>query len=536
MRIIRLLLQSSKLLFFIASISSVLTGLCSTMVIKQIHQAISVEEFELNQFVLTVSVFLIGYGVLAVVSTYTVSLLTQSIIHKLRIDLSEKILSAKFSTIERNQSRLLPILTEDIKTIATSIDRMPSVTTGLATVIGILIYMVWYSPILSVSIMFLFFIVWLITKLSLPLVRKYAEHARELWNDVFEHFEGLIFGIKELTLNGQYKKVYVRDLIDPTSRQQNSYNVKENLVSSMASKSTDMVLLLGLSALIVIIFKTEFVTLEMFGHFIILVLMTIAPLSSATGFMANLKRIEVALDQINEVGLVLNKSSSDKPGELKNVPLAQGDLLIELKGVKHEYYNPDEDEHFELGPIDLKIKKGELLFLLGGNGSGKTTLAKIILGLYPAKAGYIEFAGQKIDDSLLDDYRDHFSATFVDSYLFDKLLHIDDAHLAERGKTLIETLELTKKVKIKGKRFSTSRLSEGQKKRLGLMVSILEDKGIYLFDEWAANQDPHFKKIFYEIILQDLKKAGKTVIVISHDEQYFDSGDRVIKLMEGKLV
>lgn len=535
MRIIKLLLQSSKLLFSIASVTSVLTGLCSTMVIKQIHEAIQTDKFNQSEFVTIFLIFWLGYGIFAVISTYTVSLLTQSIIHKLRIDLSEKILRAKFSTIERNQGRLLPILTEDIKTIATSIDRMPSVTTGLATVIGILVYMISFSPVLSLSTLVLFFIVWIVMKISLPLVRKYAEHARELWNDVFEHFEGLIFGIKELTLNSQFKKIYVTDLIDPTSRKQNSYNVKENLVSSMASKSTDMILLFGIGTMIILIFRTDFATLEIFGQYLILVLMTIAPLSSATGFMANLKRIEVALDQINEVGLVLDEQTSGRIQNL-NDPTQAGETLIELKGVKHEYYNPDEDEHFELGPIDLSIKKGELLFLLGGNGSGKTTLAKIILGLYPAKDGHIEFAGQKIDDTFIDDYRDHFSATFVDSYLFDKLIHIQDDHLEEQGQGLIETLELTKKVKIKNKRFSTSRLSEGQKKRLGLMVSILEDKDIYLFDEWAANQDPHFKKIFYEIILQDLRKAGKTVIVITHDEQYFDRCDRVIKLMEGKLV
>lgn len=535
MRIIKLLLQSSKLLFSIASVTSVLTGLCSTMVIKQIHEAIQTDQFDQTNFVTIFLIFWLGYGIFAVISTYTVSLLTQSIIHKLRIDLSEKILRAKFSTIERNQGRLLPILTEDIKTIATSIDRMPSVTTGLATVIGILVYMISFSPVLSLSTLVLFFIVWIVMKISLPLVRKYAEHARELWNDVFEHFEGLIFGIKELTLNSQFKKIYVTDLIDPTSRKQNSYNVKENLVSSMASKSTDMILLFGIGTMIILIFRTDFATLEIFGQYLILVLMTIAPLSSATGFMANLKRIEVALDQINEVGLVLDKQTSGHIEALTN-DVKPGDTLIELKGVKHEYYNPDEDEHFELGPIDLSIKKGELLFLLGGNGSGKTTLAKIVLGLYPAKDGHIEFNGKKIDDSYIDDYRNHFSATFVDSYLFDKLIHIADDHLEDRGQQLIETLELTKKVKIKNKRFSTSRLSEGQKKRLGLMVSILEDKDIYLFDEWAANQDPHFKKIFYEIILQDLRKAGKTVIVITHDEQYFDRCDRVIKLMEGKLV
>ncbi|MFY0627129.1 MAG: cyclic peptide export ABC transporter [Reichenbachiella sp.] len=535
MKIIKLLIQSSKLLFTVASITSILTGLCSTMVIKQVHEAISTEDFNQTEFITIFLIFWICYGVLAVISTYSVSLLTQSIVHQLRVDISNKILSANFSSIERNQGRLLPILTEDIKTIAVSIDRMPSVTTGLATVIGIMVYMIWFSPLLTLSTIVLFAIVLLITKLSLPLVRKYAEHARELWNDVYQHFEGLIFGIKELTLNGDYKKIYVSQLIVPTSKKQNSYNVKENVASSVASKSTDLVLLLGFGVLILLIYHTQFVTLEFFGQYLILVMMTISPLSSATGFLANLKRIEVALEQVKEVGLALEQRNINDNEELKSSP-KQGETILSLKGVKHEYYNPDQDEHFELGPIDLTIKKGELIFLLGGNGSGKTTLAKIILGLYSAKSGHLEYADEKISDQLIDAYRDKFSATFVDSYLFDKLIHIDDSRLKDQGQKLIETLELTKKVKIQNKRFSTSRLSEGQKKRLGLMVSILEDKEIYIFDEWAANQDPHFKKIFYEIILQDLKKVGKTIIVISHDEQYFDKGDRVIKLMEGKLV
>jgi len=136
----------------------------------------------------------------------------------------------------------------------------------------------------------------------------------------------------------------------------------------------------------------------------------------------------------------------------------------------------------------------------------------------------------------IDDYRSKFSATFVDSYLFENLTHLGEETILRKGEELLKTLELTKKVKIEDMKFSTVRLSDGQKKRLGLLISILEDKDIYLFDEWAANQDPHFKKIFYEIILQDLKKAGKTIIVISHDEQYFDHGDRVLKLMEGRLV
>jgi putative ATP-binding cassette transporter len=535
MKIIKLLLQSSKGLFAIAAISSVFTGVCSSFLIKMIHESVQATDFDSSSFMLVFGMYWIGYGVLAVVSSFTVSKLSQGIIHKLRMQLSDKILNAEYQSIETNQQKIFPILTEDIKTISNGIDRLPSVTTGLATVIGILSYMVWYSPILTLSVIGLFAIVFIITKLSLPLTRKYQEKSRILWNDIFKLFEGLVYGIKELSLNKDFKKSYLNDVIEPTSRKQNSYMIKESVVVAVTSKSGDMVLLLGMAALIVVIFKTGFVEAQVFGNYLTLVLFTIAPLSTVTGWFSNMKRIEVALEQIAIIGVDLEETKASEDIKL----LASSNVnapIVELKGVKHEYYNPDEDEHFELGPIDLKIEQGELIFLLGGKGSGKTTLAKILLGLYAAKDGKIFFQGEEVLDGFKEDFRSKFSATFVDSYLFENLTHLGEENILARGQELLKTLELTKKVKIENMKFSTLRLSEGQKKRLGLLNAILEDKEIYLFDEWAANQDPHFKKIFYEIILQDLKKAGKTIIVISHDEQYFESGDRVIKLMEGKLV
>jgi len=535
MQMLKLLIKSSQKLFTLAVISSLLTGLCNMMVLRQIHLAIQQDTIDLTSFGVQFGVYWIGYGVFAIISTYSVTVLTQSIVHKLRVEISQKILKAEFSKIERTQDRLIPILTEDIRTVGLVIDRMPSVATGFATVVGILIYMIWYYPILSVATVILFTAVIFITKVSLPMVRKYQEKAREKWNEVFDYLNGLVFGIKELTLNEQLKDAYINELIIPSSKEQNSYNVKENMVSSIASKSGDMVLLLGIAAMIVIIFNTDYVSIVEFGYFLTLVLITLAPLSTVAGWFSNLKRIEVALDQIRVVGLELDEFIMSK-GAKKLNPASDGFPIIELKDVVHSYYHSDEDAHFEMGPINLQIQKGELIFLLGGNGSGKTTLAKIILGLYNPKAGSISYSGQELNGANLEDFRNKFGATFVDSYLFDQLLHIDEKRLEMKGPGLIETLELSKKVKIQNKKFSTKRLSEGQKKRLGLLISLLEDKEIYLFDEWAANQDPHYKKIFYEQILQTLKSQGKTIIVISHDEQYFDQGDRVIKLMDGQLV
>ena len=254
MKIIKLLLQSSKGLFAIAAISSVFTGVCSSFLIKMIHESVQATDFDSSSFMLVFGMYWIGYGVLAVVSSFTVSKLSQGIIHKLRMQLSDKILNAEYQSIETNQQKIFPILTEDIKTISNGIDRLPSVTTGLATVIGILSYMVWYSPILTLSVIGLFAIVFIITKLSLPLTRKYQEKSRILWNDIFKLFEGLVYGIKELSLNKDFKKSYLNDVIEPTSRKQNSYMIKESVVVAVTSKSGDMVLLLGMAALIVVIF------------------------------------------------------------------------------------------------------------------------------------------------------------------------------------------------------------------------------------------------------------------------------------------
>ena len=458
----------------------------------------------------------------------------ERIIHQLRVDMSRKIIQAPYEEIERNQSNLIPILTADIDRVATQIRTLPAVTTGLATVIGILSYMVWYSPLLSLSTIILFVLIAIITKIVLPLIRKYAHGTRSHLNNLFAHFEGLIFGIKELTLNKDFSKSFINDHIVPTSKKQMRYYLKENIVASIYNRSTDLILLFGMGALVVIIFKTGFVTLQFFGDYLTLVLFTLAPLASATAFLRNLKNIEVSFNHIQQVGISF-EPSFEYDEEIENPNWTPKDPLIELKQVQHTYYHADEDEHFQLGPIDLSIFKGKSIFIVGGNGSGKTTLAKIILRLYRNKSGIIEYRGIPVQDENLSFYRSRFSAVFTDSYVFKELDHIDHDLLEEKGQDLIDMLELSKKVKIVNRGFSTKNLSEGQKKRLSLITAILENKEVYLFDEWAANQDPYFKEIFYSKIIPFLKEKGKTLIVITHDDRYFHLADSLLKLRDGKL-
>ena len=94
---------------------------------------------------------------------------------------------------------------------------------------------------------------------------------------------------------------------------------------------------------------------------------------------------------------------------------------------------------------------------------------------------------------------------------------------------------MTEKVTYQNNRFSTLNLSDGQRRRLALLVAYLEDKDIYLFDEWAADQDPEFREIYYRKILPELKARGKLIVVLTHDSRYFDCADKVVWLDQGQI-
>ena len=208
---------------------------------------------------------------------------------------------------------------------------------------------------------------------------------------------------------------------------------------------------------------------------------------------------------------------------------------IELSGVTHSYYREREASSFTLGPISATISRGELIFLVGGNGSGKTTLAKLLCGLYIPESGSLLLDGKPVTDLTRDQYRQLFSVVFSDFYLFEKLHGLEALNLDTRAAHYIARLQLEHKVEVRGGELSTVDLSQGQRKRLALLTAYLEDRSIYIFDEWAADQDPVFREIFYYELLPELKAKGKTVVVISHDDRYYGMADRVVKLDYGQL-
>lgn len=239
---------------------------------------------------------------------------------------------------------------------------------------------------------------------------------------------------------------------------------------------------------------------------------------------ANLQELENQLD-----------AAHDMPSSEMAVAIPALFNTITFKDVMFSYLDPEGQQLFSVGPINEEVRHGEVLFVIGGNGSGKSTFLKLLTGLYAPRAGVV-----RIDDILLNrdsiaSYRELFSIVFTDFHLFERLYGIEDID-NERVTSLICEMELDKKTSFSNGSFTNVNLSTGQRKRLALIAALMDDKPVCVFDEVAADQDPAFRKYFYETFLAKLKSQGKTVIAVSHDDRYFHCADRIIRMDYGKVI
>ena len=209
-----------------------------------------------------------------------------------------------------------------------------------------------------------------------------------------------------------------------------------------------------------------------------------------------------------------------------------------MTGIQFRYVDKFSEATFKIGPIDFSLHPGELVFITGGNGSGKSTFLRVLAGLYPPDSGQIRLNGQLISDETRDKYRSLMSAIFFDYHLFRKLYGIPDPEPAEVDQ-LLRQFRLDTKTGVTNGEFRTLDLSGGQRRRLALIVSLLEKRPILLLDEWTAEQDPEFRRKFYDELLPDLMRAGATVVVITHDDRYLNElhlPARRIHMDEGRIV
>jgi putative ATP-binding cassette transporter len=243
-----------------------------------------------------------------------------------------------------------------------------------------------------------------------------------------------------------------------------------------------------------------------------------------------------AADRIEQLEIELQATASTRDAAELAAP-SRFDA-IEMTGIQFRYVDKSSEATFKIGPIDFSLHPGELVFITGGNGSGKSTFLRVLSGLYPPDSGQIRLNGQLIGDEARDKYRSLMSGIFFDYHLFHKLYGIPDADPGEVDR-LLRQFRLDTKTSLTKGEFRTLDLSGGQRRRLALIVSLLEKRPILLLDEWTAEQDPEFRRKFYDELLPELMAAGATVVVITHDDRYLDElhlPARRIRMDEGRIV
>lgn len=257
----------------------------------------------------------------------------------------------------------------------------------------------------------------------------------------------------------------------------------------------------------------------------------IGPLTGIFSFSHVYRRAEIGLGHVYGI-LDKLRSASQEPRSQGESNRFREFSRLSLEQLTFEYRHVDGTSLFKAGPWNLHFDRNELVFITGGNGAGKSTLMKLLCGLYEPESGSILLDGVPVTSENLQDYRDLFSAIFTDFHLFQRLYGLQGVD-PDRVNELIAVMELSHKVSYAKGRFSTVKLSTGQRKRLALIVALLEDRPIMILDEWAADQDQHFREFFYRTLLPRFRDAGKTIIAVTHDDRYWSCADRLIKFEAG---
>jgi len=458
------------------------------------------------------------------------------LVHRMRLRVSDKIQNSELSALEAiGKSEVMNAISQEATIVA---DSGGVITSALQATI-VVIFAAFYIAFLSLPAFVLTAVCTVVgiflVQQNRALSRHWIQSTKTKEIEFLTYVTHAIDGFKETKLNERRRDDLRRDL-HRSSAEITALRMKTEALLSDNS-------ILAQSAFYVLIAVVVFVLprlidtyTQVIAEIATAILFIIGPLRLIVGQVPYFAKCNEATAAILRLERALDKGhDAARNGAAKTaIALPRTFRSLTLDDVRFAY-RTDDSELFALGPVSLTVAAGEILFIIGGNGSGKSTLLKVLAGLYPPAAGTIAVDGTPLAAVDIQSYRELFSAIFSDFHLFEKmygLLGVGEPLVAD----LLREMQLERKVRFVGDHFTTLDLSTGQRKRLALIVSMLDQKPIYLFDELAADQDPDFRKFLYEVLLPRLKAEGGTVIAATHDDRYFHVADTVVKMEYGKVV
>jgi len=448
-------------------------------------------------------------------------------VFRLRSEFIKRILDTQVERIEQlGSASLLAGLTSDVRAITIAFVRLPELVQGIILTFGSAAYLAWLSSkMLAVTALWIVITIWggflLVSR-----VYKHMAVLRETEDKLYNDYQTVLEGRKELTLNRERAEHIFNHLYIPDAHEYRHHIIRADTFHLSAVNWSNIMMLGAIGLVFWMANSLGWADTNVAATYSLTLLFLRTPLLSAVGALPTLLSAQVAFNKLKKFDLAPLKAEFPRPQAFPNWQ------TLELRNVTFRY----QDNAFSVGPINLTIHRGELLFLIGGNGSGKSTLAMLLTGLYQPQSGEILLDGKALSAEKPEDYRKLFSAVFTDVWLFDRLLGPEgqqaDPALVEKW---LSHPQMSHKLGLQDGKILNLKLSKGQKKRVALLLALAEERDIILLDEWAADQDPHFRREFYQVLLPLMQAMGKTIFAISHDDHYFIHADRLLEMRDGKL-
>ncbi len=535
MNLYKFFLRICRGMILLTTLTALISGACNAALIALINTALNHPRNSIKWVVGLFILLALGKLVTNFMSNALLARYAQGAISDLRRDLVRKVLSVPLQELEKIGSpAVLVALTDDVFNISQALLAIPILTGNFAILLCGAAYLGWLSWKVLVGMMTLIVFGAVSYRWLMKSACRFLNLAREEQDKLYNHFRALTDGIKELKLHRDRRAVFMSENVQSATEAYQKYNVAAEYRFALAQNWNYMLFYVLVGMILFFLPSRQSISTATLTGYVLTILYLMGPLAGVLSSFSLFGRANVALEKVEKLGVSLAACHS----ETVATDRADRELSfkrLDLIRVIHSYHSEKEDRNFTLGPISLSLHPGELIFIVGGNGSGKSTLAKIVTGLYFPEAGEIRLNGRLVGNHNRDEYRQMFSSVFADFYLFDTLLGLNAPNLDLQAREYLTQFHLNHKVSIENGSLSTTSVSQGQRKRLALLTAYLEDRPIYLFDEWASDQDPQFKAVFYTQLLPELKARGKTVLVITHDDKYFHLADRILKLDDGQL-
>jgi putative ATP-binding cassette transporter len=461
--------------------------------------------------------------------------IVEAMVRRLRLRICDRIRRSDLSFIENlGKGALYTTVAQDTNMISQAAFVITNATQEVVMLAFGLLYIAFLSPVALLFIAGCIAVAVVVFQRQKNVLMSELGALGVLEGEFLEAINHIIDGFKEVRLNSRKNQALYDSFVDLAGQTETLKN--KTGVSLVTNVMFSQVFFYTLIAVVIFLLPRYFESVRgVVTPLTAAILFIMAPLEMVVGSIPMIARSSVALDRLYALEgrldehLSLTENASPDPDRFRDFRTAA------LEGASFTYREGADGPGFKVGPVDIAIERGKTLFIVGGNGSGKSTLLKMMTGLYPVSSGSLRVDGERLQPADLPSYRDLISAIFTDFHLFDRLYGMETVE-EQRVRRMIGEMELTGKTGFQNGRFTNLNLSTGQKKRLALIVALLEDREIYIFDEWAADQDVHFREHFYRKILPALRDAGKAVVAVTHDDRFWHFADRIVKLDAGEIV